>query len=79
MRIESTTTVTSADNPLSSPGTSLPFSSRGPKKYICEVSGCHKTFSNRGHLQRHMRVHTGEKPFACTFPACNKRFSRSKF
>lgn len=24
-----------------------------------------------------MRIHTGEKPYACTFPGCFKRFSQS--
>lgn len=39
----------------------------------CEI--CDKTFKQHGNLRRHMRIHTGEKPFQCEF--CSKRFCQS--
>ncbi|XP_021111599.1 zinc finger protein 42 homolog [Heterocephalus glaber] len=36
---------------------------------------CGRAFSESSKLTRHFLVHTGERPFQCTFSACGKRFS----
>ena len=37
-----------------------------------------KPFKARYKLVNHIRVHTGERPFLCSFPSCGKRFARSE-
>lgn len=47
--------------------------------YICYWKDCsrqRRAFNARYKLVIHMRVHSGEKPNRCTFPGCNKAFSR---
>ncbi|XP_060929479.1 zinc finger protein 572-like [Limanda limanda] len=43
------------------------------KQFSC--SECGKRYNHRGHLNTHMRSHTGDEPFSCA--ECGKRFSHS--
>ncbi len=45
-------------------------SSKNKKRYECEVPGCGKGFSQKTHLEIHMRAHTGHKPFVSSFVGC---------
>lgn len=47
---------------------------RTTKVYVCGLYSCGRMFKRMEHLKRHMRIHTMERPFACT--ACDKKFAR---
>ncbi len=45
------------------------------RPYACPVDGCDRRFSRSDELTRHIRIHTGQKPFQCRI--CMRTFSRS--
>ncbi|KAK8813196.1 hypothetical protein WA158_002788 [Blastocystis sp. Blastoise] len=46
-----------------------------PKLYTCSYPGCTYTTVRPGHIRRHERIHTREKPFQCQY--CDYCASRS--
>ena len=45
------------------------------RPYPCPVESCDRRFSRSDELTRHIRIHTGQKPFHCRI--CMRSFSRS--
>ncbi|GAA5883143.1 hypothetical protein JCM16303_006111 [Sporobolomyces ruberrimus] len=64
------------ENPLQN---NLPLK-RGAASYVCDWIGCPRRGKSQGSkfaLVAHLRSHTGEKPFTCPRPECDKSFTRT--
>ncbi|KAK4220734.1 hypothetical protein QBC38DRAFT_493568 [Podospora fimiseda] len=46
-----------------------------PTRYQCDR--CPKMFTGKHNLNSHIRAHNGERPYACKFASCQKRFNRN--
>ncbi|KAL9643302.1 hypothetical protein ABK040_014757 [Willaertia magna] len=43
-------------------------------EFVCET--CGKIFAQYANLKRHQRLHSGNKPYECTWEGCTKKFAR---
>jgi hypothetical protein len=44
---------------------------------VCDFPGCSRAFTQSGQLKTHQRLHTGERPFQCSFAGCQMRFTHA--
>ncbi|KAJ3106411.1 homeodomain transcription factor ste12 [Phlyctochytrium planicorne] len=63
--------------PSPSPSGSPAPSDNDARVHTCTFDNCGKKFKRFEHLRRHMRCHTGERPYQCPLESCGKVFSRS--
>ncbi|XXH01628.1 hypothetical protein Hte_007988 [Hypoxylon texense] len=63
----------STDESVNADGTKSNKKKKSQRFYCTEYPPCNLSFTRSEHLARHIRKHTGERPFQCH---CSRRFSR---
>lgn len=56
---------------------SNPAQSSRRRRRNLNCTQCDKVFTHRGDLNKHLRTHSGERPYECPHPNCTKRFAHS--
>ncbi|GAA5830224.1 hypothetical protein JCM11251_001274 [Rhodosporidiobolus azoricus] len=47
-----------------------------PKRYVCLIEGCDRTFPRKSAIESHIQTHLEDKPFVCPHDDCDASFVR---